>query len=55
MDTLQLSGEAPDFKEMNLKGKKVWYNVYRNVPSIFIENFFKFKLNMIIETTSQTI
>ncbi len=52
---LQLSGEAPDFKEMNLKGKKVWYNVYRNVPSIFIENFFKFKLNMIIETTSQTI
>lgn len=52
---LQLSGEAPDFKEMDLKGKKVWYNVYRNVPSIFIENFFKFKLNMIIETTSQTI
>ena len=52
---MQLSGEAPDFKQMNLKGKNVWYNVYRNVPSLFLENFFKFKLNMIIETTTQTI
>lgn len=52
---LQLSGEAPDFRQINLKGKNVWYNVYRNIPSIFIENFFRFKLNMNIETTTQTI
>jgi hypothetical protein len=52
---LQLSGEVPDFKQMNLKGKNVWYNVYRNVPSLFTENFFRFILNMIIETTTQKI
>lgn len=52
---LQLSGDAPDFKQMNLKGKNVWYNVYRNIPSIFTENFFRFILNMNIETTTQTI
>lgn len=52
---LQLSGEAPDFKQMNLKGINVWYNVYRNIPSTFIDNFFKFKLNMIIEATTQVL
>ena len=52
---LQISGVAPDFKQMNLKGKNVWYNVFSNIPSIFIENFFKFKLNMIIESTTQEI
>ena len=52
---LQLSGEAPDFKQMNLKGEIVYYNVYRNIPPIFIDNFFKFKLNMIIETTTLAI
>lgn len=52
---LQLSGEAPDFKQLNLKGKNIWYNVYRNTFSQFIENFFRFKLNMNIETTTQTI
>lgn len=52
---LQLSGEAPDFKQMNLKGKNVWYNVYRNIPSLFTENFFRFILNMNIETTTQAI
>ena len=52
---LQLSGEAPDFKQMNLKWKNVWYNVYRNVPSLFTENFFRFILNMNIEITTQVI
>jgi hypothetical protein len=52
---LQLAGEAPDFRQMNLKGKNVWYNVYRNIPSLFIENFFRFNLNMNIETTTQVI
>ncbi|MBU0486322.1 MAG: hypothetical protein KKD31_00050 [Bacteroidetes bacterium] len=52
---LQLSGEAPDFKQMNLKGENVWYNIYRNVPSQFTENFFRFILNMNIETTTQVI
>ncbi|MER3373319.1 MAG: hypothetical protein RIM83_01625 [Allomuricauda sp.] len=52
---LQLSGEAPDFRRMNLKGKNVWYNVYRNIPSLFTENFFRFILNMNIETTTQAI
>jgi hypothetical protein len=52
---LQLSGEAPEFKQMNLKGKNVWYNVYRNIPSLFTENFFRFILNMNIETTTQII
>lgn len=52
---LQLSGEAPDFRQMNLKGKNVWYNVYRNIPSLFTENFFRFILNMNIETTTQAI
>lgn len=52
---LQLSGEAPEFKLMNLKGKSVWYNIYRNVPSQFTENFFRFILNMNIETTTQVI
>jgi hypothetical protein len=41
---LQISGEAPDFRQMNLKGKNVWYNVYRNIPSLFTENFFRFIL-----------
>jgi len=50
---LQLSGEAPEFKQLDIKGQKVWYNVFRNIPSLFIDNFFKFKLNMIIETTNQ--
>ncbi|MBK8505462.1 MAG: hypothetical protein IPL46_26650 [Saprospiraceae bacterium] len=52
---LQLSGEAPEFRQMNLKGKNVWYNVYRNIPSLFTENFFRFILNMNIETTTQAI
>lgn len=52
---LHLSGEAPDFRQMNLKGKNVWYNVYRNIPSIFTENFFRFILNMNIEKTTQVI
>ena len=52
---LQLSGEAPDFRQMNLKGQNVWYNVYRNIPSIFTENFFRFILNMNIEKTTQVI
>ncbi len=52
---LQLSGKAPEFKLMNLKGKSVWYNIYRNVPSQFTENFFRFLLNMNIETTTQVI
>jgi hypothetical protein len=52
---LQLSGEAPDFKQMNLKGENVWYNIYRNVPSQFTANFFRFILNMNIETTRQVI
>lgn len=52
---LNLSGEAPDFRQMNLNGKNVWYNVYRNVPSNFRENFFRFKLNINIETTTQIL
>jgi hypothetical protein len=52
---LQISGEAPDFRQMNLKGKNVWYNVYRNIPSLFTENFFRSILNMNIETTTQAI
>jgi len=52
---LQLSGEAPDFKQLNLKGETIYYNVYRNIPPLFIDNFFKFKLNMIIETTNLAI
>lgn len=35
-----LSGNAPDFKEIN--GKK--YRVYENVTGVFTQNFFKFKL-----------
>ncbi|MDB5203576.1 MAG: hypothetical protein JWQ27_2985 [Ferruginibacter sp.] len=52
---LQLSGEAPAFRQMNLKGKNVWYNVYRNIPSPFSENLFRFILNLNIETTMQAI
>ncbi|MEO8150417.1 MAG: hypothetical protein ABI723_22490 [Bacteroidia bacterium] len=52
---MQLSGEAPDFKQLNLKGRNVWYNIYRDIPSTFIDNLFKFKLNMIIETTNQEL
>lgn len=52
---LQLSGEAPDNRLMNLKGKNVWYNVYRNIPSLFTENFFRFILNMNIEKTTHII
>lgn len=52
---LQLSGEVPYFKQLNLKGQDVWYNVYRNVPSQFTENFFRFKLHMNIEKTTQMI
>jgi hypothetical protein len=51
----QLSGKAPDLNRLNLKGKYVWYNVYRNVPSLFMENFFRFNLNMIIEPTTKAI
>ena len=52
---LHLSGLAPDFKQMNLRGESEYYNVYRNLPSMFLENFFKFKLNMNIEATTQEI
>jgi hypothetical protein len=52
---LQLNGEAPDFRQLNLKGQNVWYNVYRNVPSLFTINFFRFVLNINIETTTQSI
>lgn len=46
---LQISGEIPEFKQLNIKGKNVWYNIYRNVPSLFTQNFFRFSLNMNIE------
>lgn len=52
---MQFSGEAPEFKQLNLKGKNVWYNVYRNVPSLFTQNFFRFVLNMNIDSTTITI
>ncbi|RZJ56302.1 MAG: hypothetical protein EOO44_00090 [Flavobacterium sp.] len=52
---LQLSGEAPEFKQINLKGKSVSYNVYRNIPSLFTHNFFQAILDMKIETTMQAI
>jgi len=52
---MQLSGEAPEFKQLNLKEINVWYNVYRNVPSLFTQNFFRFVLNMNIESTTLAI
>lgn len=52
---LQLSGEAPEFKKMNLKGSETFYNVYRNIPRLFLENFLKFKLNIVIEPTTQLL
>jgi hypothetical protein len=50
-----LSGEAPEIRQMDFKGKNVWYNVYRNIPAQFTKNFFRFILNMNIETTTQII
>ncbi|SDJ58826.1 hypothetical protein SAMN04487898_103331 [Pedobacter sp. ok626] len=52
---LQLSGVAPEFKKMNLKGKEVYYNVYRSIPRLFLENFLKKKLNILIESTKQLL
>ena len=42
-------------EKVNLKEKNVWYNIYRNIPSQFTENFFRFILNMNIETTTQVL
>jgi hypothetical protein len=50
---LSFSGIAPEIKKMNLNGEDRWYNIYSNVPSAFIYNFFKFKLNMNIESTNK--
>lgn len=52
---MQVNGEAPEFKQLNLKNQNIWYNIYRNMPSLFIQNFFLFTLNMYIETTTQEI
>lgn len=52
---LQISGAAPDFKQLNFIRKDVWYNVYRDMPDNFMANFFKFTLNMIIEQTTHAI
>jgi hypothetical protein len=52
---MQMSSEAPEFKQLNLKGKNVWYNVYRNIPSIFIQNFFRVVFNMNLESTNKSI
>ena len=49
---LQSSSEPPLFKELSLNIKKRWYNIYQNIPYLFLVNFFKFKLNMIIERIS---
>ena len=48
---LQISGNLPAFKQLELNEKSRWYNVYQNLPSQFIDNFFRFKLNMNIERT----
>jgi len=52
---MQLSGEAPEFKQLDLKGKRVWYNVYRNVPDIFLWNFFQDFFKIRIDKTLETI
>lgn len=52
---LQTSGDLPSFKQLTLKGKTRWYNVYHNLPSLFIDNFFRFKLYMNIERTTLTL
>lgn len=52
---VQMSGQAPDFKQLNLSGTSMWYNVYRNVPSMLSRNFFRFVFNMNIETTQTQI
>jgi len=46
---MQLTGEAPEFKQLELTGKRMGYNIYRNIKGSFIENLFKFKLNIDIE------
>jgi hypothetical protein len=35
-----LSGRAPLNKSLNLDGQQLWYVLFENVPSIFIQNFF---------------
>lgn len=52
---LQISGDLPNFKQLKLNDKSRWYNVYKNLPTQFIENFFRFKLNMNIERTTLKI
>lgn len=49
---LQISGNHPAFKQLTLNKKSRWYKVYQNLPSQFIDNFFRFKLNMNIEETT---
>jgi hypothetical protein len=49
---LLLTGIAPTFKEINLSPGTRYYNVYQNIPPTFIDNLFRFKLNMQIESTN---
>lgn len=35
-----LSGRAPSTKSLNLDGHQLWYVLFENVPSVFIQNFF---------------
>lgn len=52
---IQLSGEAPDFQQLNLNGRTLWYNIYRNIPTLFSQPFFETILNMKIEKTNQIV
>lgn len=52
---IQLSGNLPELRKLNLNGQEVLYNVYHNIPSIFASNFFSFKFNMNIEVVNNKL
>ena len=52
---IQLSGTAPDFANLTLKGEKGSFNLYRNIKGSIIENLFKFKLNIEIQHINEPL
>lgn len=52
---IQLGGIAPEFKQLNIQGVRGSYNIYGNTGTPFIDNLFKFKLNIEIHKTDEPL
>lgn len=44
-----LSGLAPTIHKITFNGKCTDFNIYKNIPSVFTKNFFRLKLNQIVQ------